>query len=97
MLAISCICIEGLGMAFQRSGTCFIPRALALLAVTSLTAACTETRSSAGLGTEAAEPATARRVHYESVTAGFVAYRPVNPTDWRRSNERVAPSGSHAR
>jgi len=84
-------------MAFQRSGTYFIPRALALLAVTSLTAACTETRSSTGLGTGAAEPATARRTRYESVTAGFVAYRPVNPIDWRRSNERVAPSGSAAR
>lgn len=84
-------------MVFQGSRTYAIPRALALAAVLSLTAACTGTRSSAGLGAEAADPATARRVQYEAVTAGFVSYRPVNPIDWRRSNERVAPSASQAR
>lgn len=60
-------------------------------------AACTETRSPAGMGLEAADPALARRAHYDPVVAGFTPYRPVGPADWRRSNQNVAPSGPQAR
>ena len=60
-------------------------------------AACTETRSPSGMGLEAADPALARRVRYDSVVAGSGSYRPVGPVDWRRSNQNVAPSGSQAR
>lgn len=60
-------------------------------------AACTETRSPAGMGLEAADPALARRTRYDPVAAGFTPYRPVGPADWRRSNQNVAPSGSRAR
>jgi hypothetical protein len=59
---------------------------------------CTEVGARAGLGEEAADPsARTDRARYSSVLAGFTAFRPVEPTDWRRSNERVAPSAPPAR
>lgn len=58
-------------------------------------AACSETGARAGLGEEAANPQLAsRQARYQSVVAGHVGYRPVGPIDWRRANERVAPTPS---
>ncbi|WP_204315924.1 hypothetical protein, partial [Enterobacter hormaechei] len=54
---------------------------------------CTEVGQRARLGEEAANPAIAsRQARYHPVVAGFTAFRPVGPVDWRRTNERVAPN-----
>ena len=44
------------------------------------------------LDTSAADPkAHARPVPYRSAIGGFVSRRPVDPDDWKTTNERVAP------
>jgi hypothetical protein len=55
-------------------------------------AGCTETSRRSPLDDGAADPAASnQRARYQSVMAGFTPFRPVEPTDWRRSNERVTP------
>jgi len=44
------------------------------------------------LDTSAADPKThARPAGYRSAIGGFVSRRPVDPDDWKTTNERVAP------